>query len=353
MTALRPLAVGITPLETRRDVVLQVATRAEELGYSAVFVAEGWGHDVSVLLAEIAMRTSRIRIGTGVLNVWGRSAASIAMLATSLAELSGGRFVLGLGAGSPALAEGLHDLAFRRPVERLGAVTRQVRRLLNGERLDPSVPGGSRPLRLGVLADEETSIVMAALGPQAVRLCGELADGWYPFLLPLSGLPEGMRLLDEGAARGQSDGSDSGGPARPRPQICPGIPTAVSSDPAQARAVASWWVAFYLTSMGPLYGRTLHNLGFGAAVDAVVAANPSRGSTEVPDSAQVLIDELTVSGDAEAARAALDRWYAAGAEMPTIVLPPNRSQDELEQTLDALRPIPGKVTDREERNVTH
>ena len=83
--ALRPLAVGITPLETRRDVVLQVATRAEELGYTALFVAEGWGHDVSVLLAEIAHRTSHIRIGSGVINVWGRSAASLAMLATSLA----------------------------------------------------------------------------------------------------------------------------------------------------------------------------------------------------------------------------------------------------------------------------
>ena len=152
----------------------------------------------------------------------------------------------------------------------------------------PSVPGGSRPLRLGVRASAEISIVLAALGPQAVRLCGEVGDGWYPFLLPLSGLPDGVRLLDEGAARGRPGGS-----GRPRPQICPGVPTAVSPDPVQARAVASWWVAFYLTSMGPLYGRTLQNLGFGAAVDAVLAANPSRGTTEVPGTAQVLIDELT------------------------------------------------------------
>ena len=347
MTALRPLAVGLTPLETRRDVVLQVAARAEELGYSALLVAEGWGHDVSVLLAEIAMRTSRIRIGTGVLNVWGRSAASIAMLATSLAELSGGRFVLGLGAGSPQLAEGLHDVAFRTPVERLGAVTRQVRRLLDGERMVPSVPGGSRPLRLGVRAAAKISILLAALGPQAVRLCGEVGDGWYPFLLPLSGLQDGVRLLDEGAARGRPVGS-----GRPRPQICPGVPTAVSPDPVQARAVASWWVAFYLTSMGPLYGRTLQSLGFGAAVDAVLAANPSPGTTEVPGTAQVLIDELTVSGDADAARAGLDRWYAAGAEMPVIVLPPNRSLDELEHTLDVLRPTPPELLDQDEPDIT-
>src|ERR1700712_1564980 len=150
MTSSRPLAVALTPMETRRDVVLHVATRAEELGYTAVSVAEGWGHDASVLLAEVALRTTRIGISAGVLNVWGRSPATIAMAAASLDELSGGRFELGLGAGSPPLAEGLHDVPFRRPVERLGQVTRQVRRLLDGERMAPSIPGGGKPLRLAL-----------------------------------------------------------------------------------------------------------------------------------------------------------------------------------------------------------
>ena len=331
MTALRPLAVGLTPLETRRDVVLRVAARAEQLGYAALFVAEGWGHDVSVLLTEIALRTSRIRIGTGVLNVWGRSAASIAMLATSLAELSGGRFVLGLGAGSPQLAEGLHDVAFRAPIERLGAVTRQVRRLLDGERMVSSVPGGSRPLRLGVLPPSD--IPIHAGGARAARRCGcavssATAGTRSCYRCPVS--PTGCA-----SSRRAPPAADPADPYRRSAPVCP---TAVSPDPVQARALASWWVAFYLTSMGPLYGRTLRNLGFGDAVDAVLAANPSRGTAEVPGAAQVLIDELTLSGDATAARAGLDRWYAAGAEMPVIVLPPNRSLDELEHALDVLRP---------------
>src|SRR5437763_1339740 len=109
----RPLAVGVTPMENRREVITRVATLAEDLGYDAFFVAEGWGHDGGVLLAEIAVRTSRIRIGTGVLNTWGRSAAGIAMLAASLSDVSDGRFSLGLGAGSPALAEGFHDVPFQ------------------------------------------------------------------------------------------------------------------------------------------------------------------------------------------------------------------------------------------------
>ncbi len=329
MTTDRPLAVGLPPMETRRDVVLHVAARAEELGYAAFFLAEGWGHDASVLLAEIAVRTSRIRIGTGVVNVWGRSAASIAMLAASLGEVSGGRFVLGLGAGSPQLAEGLHDVAFRRPVERLAETTRQVRRLLDGERLLPTAPGRSRPLRLAVRHSSGIPVQLAALGPEAVRVAGELADAWYPFLLPVSGLADGIRLLEEGVARGR--------PGRPLPQIRPGIPVALSPDPATARQLAWWWVSFYLTSMGPLYARTLRAHGLGEAVDAVLdrAAAADDGP---PEQVVPLLDELTVWGDEIAARQLLDRWYVAGADMPVIVLPPGRSLDELDHVLESLRP---------------
>ncbi|PRY51776.1 alkanesulfonate monooxygenase SsuD/methylene tetrahydromethanopterin reductase-like flavin-dependent oxidoreductase (luciferase family) [Geodermatophilus tzadiensis] len=317
-------------METRRDVVLHVAARAEELGYAAFFLAEGWGHDASVLLAEIAVRTSGIRIGTGVLNVWGRSAASIAMLATSLGEVSGGRFVLGLGAGSPQLAEGLHDVAFRAPAVRLAETTRQVRRLLDGERLLTTVPGRSKPLRLAVRPSSDIPVQLAALGPEAVRVAGELADAWYPFLLPVSGLGEGIRLLEAGVARGR--------PGRPLPQIRPGLPVALSPDPAVARQLAWWWVSFYLTSMGPLYAQTLRAHGLGEAVDAVLDAGAATADAGLPERAVPLLDELTVWGDATAARQLLDRWYAAGADMPVVVLPPGRALDELDHVLEALRP---------------
>ena len=326
----RRLAVGLTPLETRREVVLHVADRAEELGYDAFFLAEGWGHDAGVLLAEVAGRTRRITLGTGIINVWGRTAGSIAMLAASLAEVSGGRFVLGLGAGSPPLAEGLHDVAFTAPVERLGAVTRQVRRLLAGERLEPSAERSTRPLRLAVVPEAGVPLYLAALGPSAVQLVGELGDAWCPFLLPLSGLDAGIELLEKGLARGAA--------GRSLPTIAPCIPTAVSADPSQALEVASWWVAFYLVSMGPLYRKTLHRLGHGQAVDDVLAANPTPRTFVVPESARGLLDELTLWGDAENARAALDRWYAAGAQLPCLTLPPNRSLEELDHMLESMRP---------------
>jgi alkanesulfonate monooxygenase SsuD/methylene tetrahydromethanopterin reductase-like flavin-dependent oxidoreductase (luciferase family) len=263
-----------------------------------------------------------------VLNVWGRSPASIAMLAAGLADVSGGRFTLGLGAGSPQLAEGLHDVPFTAPVARLRSVVAQVRRLLGGGRMAPSFPSDHRPLRLATAPAPEIPIHLAALGPAAVKLAGELADGWCPFLLPLSALGDHVQIL---AKRADYRG-------RRIPQVCPSIPVAVGPDLLAARAIASWWVAFYLTSMGPLYRRTIRDLGFADAVDDVLAANPTYRTTDVPETAEVLLDELTVWGDASAARKRLDRWYTAGAQMPVLVLPPDRPLDELDHMLESLRP---------------
>ncbi len=315
-------------METRREVVLHLAGRAEALGYDAFFVAEGWGYDAGVLLAEIATRTHRITLGTGILNIWGRTPATIAMLAASLAEVTSGRFVLGLGAGSPPLAEGLHDTEFTKPVERLGAVTRQVRRLLEGQRLAPSAERDTRPLKLALTPQRAVPLHLAALGPRSVRLAGELADGWAPFLLPVTGVDASLRLLREGAARAE--------PHRGLPLIAPCVPAAVSTAPATALAMASWWVSFYLVSMGPLYRETLRRLGHGRAVEEVLAANPTGRTFEVPEPARVLFDELTLWGDAGQAREALERWYAAGAQLPTVVLPPGRPVDELDHMLEAL-----------------
>ncbi|HZN49023.1 MAG TPA: LLM class flavin-dependent oxidoreductase, partial [Methylomirabilota bacterium] len=85
------VGVSVMPLDNRRDVLVDVATTAERLGYDGYFLPETWAHDVTVLMAEAAVKTRRIVLGTGILGVWGRSAGTLAMGASTLAAISGGR----------------------------------------------------------------------------------------------------------------------------------------------------------------------------------------------------------------------------------------------------------------------
>jgi alkanesulfonate monooxygenase SsuD/methylene tetrahydromethanopterin reductase-like flavin-dependent oxidoreductase (luciferase family) len=203
----------------------------------------------------------------------------------------------------------------------------QVRALLAGERLPLGTAGG-RPLRLNVPPAPGVPIHLAGLAPETIRLAGEVADGWIPFLYPRSRLDDGRALLREGAARVS--------PARPLPAIVPSVPTVVAADAAEARKGAAWFVAFYLTTMGPFYPRAISRLGFAKEVEAVIAANTTRGSAVVPPDAEVLLDELTVYGTPDQARAHLARWQAAGAAMPILLLPPNQTPAQIDFALEAL-----------------
>ena len=91
----RPLAVHMMPMETRRDAIIHLAKKADELGYKAIFLPETWSYDITSLLAEVAIRTQRIHLGTGVLGIWGRSSATIAMASSTLDTMYDGRFILG------------------------------------------------------------------------------------------------------------------------------------------------------------------------------------------------------------------------------------------------------------------
>src|SRR5580765_7520060 len=110
------IGLSVMPLETRREAIIGLATEGDRLGYDGFFLPETWAYDITVLLAEAAVRTQRITLGTGILGVWNRSAATLAMAAATLASVSGGRFVLGLGASTPQLAEGLHDVPYAAPL---------------------------------------------------------------------------------------------------------------------------------------------------------------------------------------------------------------------------------------------
>jgi alkanesulfonate monooxygenase SsuD/methylene tetrahydromethanopterin reductase-like flavin-dependent oxidoreductase (luciferase family) len=255
-----------------------------------------------------------------VISMWGRSPATMALSAAGLQRISGGRFSLGIGSGSPPLAEGFHGLPWERPLDRLRATLVSVRALLGGERL-PDPARAARPLRLGVAPDVPVPIVLAALAPASIRLAGELADAWAPFLWARSRLDEGRALLDEGASRS----------SRPAPtRVSVGVPVALGADEERGRQLAAWWLLTYATRMGPLYPRMLgERFGMATGVEAVVGAT----NGGLPAAAEELAREVTLMGSYDDAAEAIASWVTAGADDVNLVLPPGRPEEELAEMI--------------------
>ncbi len=325
------IGLSVMPLETRREAIVALATEGDRLGYDGFFMPETWGYDMTVLLAEVAARTSRIILGTGIVGIWNRSAATIAMAAATVHSISGGRFVLGLGASTPQLAEGLHDVPFEPPVPRMRRMIVQIRELLRGERIPLAVTTGARALKLNVPPTPDVRIHVAALGDAMTRLAGELADAWAPFLYPWSQLTIGVERLREGARHG-------GHPER-LPEIHPTVPTVVAESETKAREGAAWFVAFYVTTMGTIYRDSLTRQGYGKAVESILAANAPKFTGVVPADAEELLEQLIVYGTPREARRRLARWHEAGGAFPVLLLRPNLTPDERALTLDAFRPM--------------
>lgn len=178
------VAIGAGLGHNRDDAVAYVL-EAEKLGVDSVWVGESWGADAVTPLAYLAAKTSRVKLGTSIMQVGSRSPALIAMTAASLASLSDDRFMLGLGTSGPQVIEGWHGVRFNPPVTRLRETVDIVRMALRGERVtyDGKVyqlplPGGEgRALKLS--AEPRTvPIYLATLGARSLEVTGAIADGW-------------------------------------------------------------------------------------------------------------------------------------------------------------------------------
>jgi alkanesulfonate monooxygenase SsuD/methylene tetrahydromethanopterin reductase-like flavin-dependent oxidoreductase (luciferase family) len=327
--------VGLTPMETRRDVIVRAAVLADELGYEIFALPEGWGLDAAPVLTEIALRTTRIRLASSVLSVWGRTPATLAMTAATLHQICGGRYVLGLGASTKALVEGFHDTAFEHPAAKLRDVVIKVRALLDGRpaQLDHSLV--AHPLRLGQPPAPEVPIWIAALGQHTIRVAAELADGWIPALVARDYLPgwaAQLRQLREAAA------------PHVRPlTVATGPFTAVDENADVARGIAAGSTAWYLSAMGEVYARSVSSQGYAAQVEAIIAANPHPSPRRgiVPPGAQVVLDQLAAYGTCDQVREQLQLWDSA-ADIVTILLPPGMPWHNIEATLHAAAPSVGR-----------
>jgi F420-dependent oxidoreductase-like protein len=261
--------LGLTAAD-QREIVLE----AERLGYDSVWTAEAYGSDAATILGWVAGWTSRIRIGSAIFQMPGRSPAMTAMTAATLDQLSGGRMLLGIGASGPQVSEGWHGVRFARQLQRTREYVAVVRQALARERLEfhgetielplPDGPGKALKLTIAPVQDR-IPVYLAAIGPKNTALAGEIADGWLPTLLSPEHLPQLRTQLEEGAARaGRSlDGFD----------IAPTAQAMVTDDPAAARDATRPFVALYVGGMGSrkqnFYNDLVVRYGFEAAAKEV------------------------------------------------------------------------------------
>ncbi|MEX2236791.1 MAG: LLM class F420-dependent oxidoreductase [Dehalococcoidia bacterium] len=179
------VAVSLGPSNENWDEMATFVGEAERIGVDAVWSAETWGTDAATPIAYLAASTSRIKLGTGIMQVAARTPANIAMIALSLASMSNDRFRLGLGASGPQVVEGWHGVPFKRMVQRLRETVEIVRLVASGGRVQHEgsyftlpLPGGEGKALRSSAQPREIPIYLATLGPKSLEMTGELADGW-------------------------------------------------------------------------------------------------------------------------------------------------------------------------------
>jgi F420-dependent oxidoreductase-like protein len=248
---------------------LAFAVEAERLGFDAIWVGEPYGNDAATVLAWYAGATTRLRLGTAVLAIPGRTPAMTAQTAATLDALSGGRLLLGLGLSGPQVSEGWHGVRFDRPLARTRDYVEVVRLALRSERVRydgptlqlPLPDSAGKALKLILRPRRaEVPVYLAALGPQSVALCGEIADGWLPWFWCPEHADELAGPLRDGAARA--------GRHVPEADVAPQVVVRVDEDADAARDAVRDVVALYVGGMGSkeqnFYHRLVSSYGFEA-----------------------------------------------------------------------------------------
>ena len=323
---------GLPPSELAR-----LGADAERRGFSALALTESY-NDVMPLAAAVARATRSAQIATAIANVGFRHPALMAMGAAAVDELSGGRFVLGLGVGTQWFDRAGVEKTARRPLAAVAEYIGMVRRLW--EAGPAGCRGGGELYRLDDFRLDfapirpRIPIHLAAMGPGMLRLAGRVAEGVFLGLAPIETIPEMVAQVRDAAAEAGRDPRDV--------TIAMLVRVGLDDDPERARAAVRASIPLYATFPG--YARHLRALGYGAMVDVVQAAwargDRAAAAAQVPDE---LVDRVGVHGSAERCRAGLERFRAAGLDLPIVSA---RAADgdwraTLGRAIDALGPVDG------------
>src|SRR6266568_2753674 len=314
------LNMGYSGSALRIDVPM--VKEADRLGFHSVWSAEAYGSDAVTTITWVAAVTQRIGVGTAIMQIPARTPTLTATTAMTIDQLSGGRFLLGLGVSGPQVVEGWHGVAFGKPLAKTREYVDIVRMVWRRERpvehkgeyyqipyAGPDATGLGKPLKSILHGRGYIPIYLAAVGPRNTALAAEIADGWIPTFFSPRYMKSFREWLDEGfRARG-------GAPARF--DIMPMVAVVVGDDVAACRQPVRARLALYVGGMGAR-GRNFYNdiarrYGYEEAArtiqDLYLAGRKEEAEAAVPDA---LVDEVALCGPRERIRERLGEWTSSG-----------------------------------------
>jgi F420-dependent oxidoreductase-like protein len=316
-----------------RKQVLRYAQIADELGYDSFWIPEAWGYEAFSLLTEIAVHTKNIKVATGIVNVFSRSPGLMALQAATLDEISEGRLILGLGTSGANVIEGFHGIPYKKPLTRLRQYIMAVQALLRGEKLSDA--GADlwefRPFSLEMTpVRDRIPIYCACLNDNALKMIGELADGWIPTFWPWDKMHLGHALIAEGAKRSGRD---------PKEVVTAPFTTVIPMDKATAQNSARGIISFYIGGMGEYYHAALSRMGFAENADEVKALYANKQRKEAAEAvSDELLDALVIGGEPDFCRQRLSEWRDAGVGLPILNLPTDMGPEICEMYLEIMKP---------------
>jgi F420-dependent oxidoreductase-like protein len=293
--------------EDPTDLVLE----AERLGFDSAWTAEAYGSDCFSTLCWIGARTTRIKLGTGIMQISARTPACVAMTVTTIDHLSRGRLILGIGVSGPQVVEGWYGQSFPKPMARTREFVTLLRQMLRregpitfeGNHYQLPYKGGAglgKPLKLitkPLRAD--VPIYLGAEGPKNVAMAAEIADGWLPLFFSPYRSPE----IYADSLRGRRPGFEI---------ACP-VTVVVDNDLSRALEPIKWMLGFYIGGMGArqknFHAELLSRMGYAEAVEKVQSlffeGKRAEAAAAIPDQ---LADELSLVGPPERIRDRMQAW---------------------------------------------
>jgi F420-dependent oxidoreductase-like protein len=298
-----------------------LAQEAERLGFDSVWTAEAYGSDAVTPLTWVGALTSRIKLGTGILQMPARTPAMTAMTAATLDLLSGGRVLLGLGLSGPQVVEGWHGQPYGKPLVRTREYIEIVRRIwareapldYKGAEYQIPIEGGTglgKPLKMIIHPlRPRIPIYLAAIGPKNIELAGEIADGWLPIFFSPQRENAYLAPLRAGLAKRQ---------AAETFDIAPTVTIVLGSDAQGCRDFLKPMLALYVGGMGArgknFYNDLVCRYGYEAAAHQIqglyLEGKKNEAAAAVPDA---LVDEVALCGPKERIAELLEPWKTSRA----------------------------------------